>query len=69
MCVCVDTVARSSKAVTENMQKLQEDRAFLQSLLQQTLLEVCAQGTFKVLMEEVKRCQEEKLEMEKTILR
>ncbi|KAL5475398.1 hypothetical protein EMCRGX_G025207 [Ephydatia muelleri] len=62
-------VARSSKAVTENMQKLQEDRAFLQSLLQQTLKEVCAQGTFTILLEQVKRCQEDKLEMEKTILR
>lgn len=65
----VATVARSSKTVTENMQKVQEDRAFLQSLLQQTLKEVCAQGTFTILLEQVKRCQEDKLEMEKTILR
>lgn len=62
-------VASSPKAVSENMQKLQEDRAFLQKLVQETLGEVGTDGTFNGLKAQLQDCHQEKTSMEEAILR
>ena len=62
-------MAKNSKAVQENMQKLQADRDFLQDLVSDTLREVSTEGTFMQLTTRVKECHEEKLNMEQAILR
>ena len=62
-------VASSPKAVSENMQKLQEDREFVQKLVQETLGEVGTSGTFNGLRARLQDCHQEKTGMEEAILR
>ncbi len=61
--------ASSSKVVSENMQKLQKDREFLQSVISGTLEEVVSTGHFTALTSHLLQCQQEKVRMEQTILR
>ncbi len=59
----------TSKAVQENMAKLQCDREFLQGLMTEALEEVSSEGTFTALTGSLAQCHEEKLNMEQTILK
>ena len=61
--------AKSAKVVSENMEKLQRDREFLQALICDTLNEVVAGGDFPTLIHTLQECHQEKVKMEETILR
>ena len=61
-------VAKSARAVQENMQKLQRDRSFLQELMMDTMTELAAKGTFTSLSDKVHECHSDKQRMEQTIL-
>lgn len=60
--------ARSAKTVSENMQKLQEDREFLQSVVGDVMREVACHGTFSSLSSTLQEHWQEKEAMERTIL-
>ena len=64
----VCTVARSARAVQENMQKLQRDRTFLQELMSDTMTELASEGTFSSLTARVQECHSDKRRMENAIL-
>ena len=55
--------------MSENLQKLQQDREGLQHVVEETLVEVASEGTFTTLSSHLSRCHQEKLNMEHAILR
>ena len=64
-----DPVAKKARSLQENLQKLQYERQELQDLMNGTISEVTAQGTFSTLSASITRSHEEKLNMERTILK
>lgn len=58
-----------TKVVADNLAKLQQDRAALQSIMLGTLEEVATHGTFESLLDNIKESNEAKATMEKTILK
>jgi len=59
---------KNTKAVTENMQKFQRDRQFLQSVISDTLVEILNHQTFSALINSVQQAHEEKAAMKQAIL-
>ena len=59
----------NARSLQENLQKLQRERQELQDLMNGTISEVTAQGTFSTLSAWITRSHEEKLNMERTILK
>ncbi len=62
-------VAKNARNLQDNLQKLQRERQELQDLMMDTITEVTSQGTFSTLSDWITRNHEEKLNMERTILK
>lgn len=63
------SVAKNTRSVQENLLKLQRDREFLQNIVSESMTEITSTGTFTALSSHVKKSHEEKIDMEKTILK
>lgn len=61
-------VAKNARSVQENLLKLQRDREFLQKVVCDTMSEITSSGTFSALSSCLRKCLEEKISMEQTIL-
>ena len=61
-------VAKSARAVQENMQKLHRDRGLLQELISDMMTEMAAEGTFSSLTDKVQEYHSDKRRKEETIL-
>ena len=57
------------KTMAKNMEKLQTDREFLQSVLSRTMEEVKGAGTVEAMKNSIKQYRQEKEDMEQTIKR
>ena len=62
------SVAKSARAVQENMQKLQRDRGVLEELIGDMMTEMAAEGTFTSLTDKVQEYHSDKRRREETIL-
>ncbi len=63
------SVAKNTRSIQENLQKLQRDREFLQQVVCDAMSEIATTGTYTSLSSCLKSCHEEKLNMEQTILK
>jgi len=62
------SAVKNTRAVTENMQKFQRDRQFLQSVISDTLAEILNHQTFSSIINSVQQAHEEKAAMKQAIL-
>ncbi|ELT90548.1 hypothetical protein CAPTEDRAFT_92017, partial [Capitella teleta] len=60
---------KQSPLTTDNMEKVQADRAFAERVLYGTLLEISNSGSFQVLMDAVKNEKDKKARLQETILK
>ena len=62
------TAVKNTKAVADNMQKFQNDRHYLQSVISMTLSEILTHQTFSSLINSVQQAHDQKSAMKQAIL-
>ena len=62
------TAVKNTKTVADNMQKFQNDRQYLQSVISLTLNEILTHQTFSSLINSVQQAHDQKAAMKQAIL-
>lgn len=62
------TAVKNTKTVADNMQKFQNDRQYLQSVISMTLNEILTHQTFSSLINSVQQAHDQKAAMKQAIL-